>query len=783
MIRSKAGKFPAPLVALVLLVSSLAPGTAAQRSPRRAARRPPPRPAATPRVAADGDARLRRIADEYLRGHFAFRPAEATAAGLHEYDAQLDTRAPEAVAREVRRLRAALAELQRVPEWRLTPEARYDYLVLQSHARAQLLELEEVRAWRRDPNLYNRLAAEAIDNVLKREYAPGERRLDAMMARARQIPRLLSEARANVENPPRLYTETAIAEARGSLDFFARVVPQLVERAGGGRLTAARRAEIDATNESVVAAVRSFVEWLETDLLARSDGDFRLGAELFRRKLLYEEMIDTPPAALLRAGEEELRRTQEAMRAVAEEVAPGRGLQFALQSLGRERPTAAGLAGDARAELGRLRAFVRAEGIMTPPTRERLAVTETPEYARALSYASLAAPGPFERASDDAFYYVTPPDPARGAVAAEEHLSHFNRYALQIISIHEAYPGHYYQQLSLARTPSRVRTALGSASFVEGWAHYCEQMMIDEGFGGNNPKLRLAQLHAALVGLCRYLAAVRLHTEGMTYEQAVEFFVREGHLPRSSAEREARRGALDPTCLSHTLGKMEITRLREEWRRQMGDSFRLGEFHDRLLSYGMPPVKILRMAMLGDAGGVSGGVRGLHNVGTGGGVDSSDAVQGEQSVPVEFSVIASGQMSGYEGARRVGLVTNDAEWRRVWETIGEGRPVPEVNFDTRAVVLAYQGRQATGGHGIEIAGVRRVGTVLAVKVNERRPASGDITTQVLTSPYVAATIPRPPSGAQVRFDEPAAAGPKPLEPKGFTKTRGRAPRRTRRRGR
>jgi hypothetical protein len=293
------------------------------------------------------------------------------------------------------------------------------------------------------------------------------------------------------------------------------------------------------------------------------------------------------------------------------------------------------------------------------------------------------------------------------------------------------------------------------------------------------------------LGLCRYLAGIRLHAEGMSYEQAVEFFAREGHLPRSSAEREARRGALDPTSLAHTLGKMEITRLREEWRRQMGDSFRLGEFHDRLLSYGMPPVRILRMAMLGDAGSGSGGggVRAGNPAGGGGGggsgVDSpDDDAQAEQSVPVDFSVIASGQMSGYEGARRVELVTGEAEWRRAWEVIGEGRPAPEVNFDTRAVVVAYQGRQPTGGHGIEIAGVRRVGTVLAIKVNERRPASGDITTQVLTSPYVAAMIPRPPSGAHVRFDEPAAAAsPNPLERKGLRKPRPRTPRRRGRRGR
>jgi PrcB C-terminal len=152
-------------------------------------------------------------------------------------------------------------------------------------------------------------------------------------------------------------------------------------------------------------------------------------------------------------------------------------------------------------------------------------------------------------------------------------------------------------------------------------------------------------------------------------------------------------------------------------------------------------------------------------------------------VPVDFSVVATGQMSGYGGERRVELVSNEGEWRAAWGLIGEGRPLPEVNFDTRAVVVVYQGRKPTGGYGIEVAGVRRVGTVLAIKVNERRPASEDITTQALTSPYVAATIPRPPSGAQVRFDEAAAGGQKKVEPKGVTKPRARTPRRRARRGR
>ena len=728
-------KLSAPFVALVLSLSLLALPCAAPAQ-RRRARPAPQRRVPQTDLNRNTEARLRQIGEEYLRGHYAFNPTEGTAAGLHEYDAHLESRSAEAVAREARRLRATLADLARVAEWRLSPESRYDYLVLQSHARARLLELEELRPWQRDPNIYNALASSSVDNLLKRNYAPFEQRLAALLARERQIPRLLGEARANLQNPPRIHTETAISQVRGGLDFFTRVVPQMFERAGGSQLNAARRAEFHDANQSAIAALRSFLAWLEADLLPRSGGDFAIGAENFRKKLLYEEMVDTPLDALAREGERELRRTQEDMRALAEEVAPGAGVNGALRLLEREHPTAGGLVGEARSELDRIRAFVRAEELLTPPSQENLLVAETPEYARSLSFASMDVPGPFERVATEAYYYVTPPDPAWTPRQQEEHLGYFNRYAMTIFSIHEVYPGHYYQLLSLKRSPSRVRASLGAASFVEGWAHYCEQMMLDEGFGGNNPKLRLAQLNASLLRLCRYLAGIRMHTAGMTYEQAVEFFVREGFLARVNAEREARRGTMDPTYLVYSLGKMQILKLREDWRRQMGDSFRLGEFHDRLLSYGMPPVRILRMAMLGDAAGP---VRGASQT-------------AEEVRPVDFSVLATGAMSDYSGQRAIELITDEAGWARAWRSIGGGRPMPEVNFNTRAVIVAFQGQKPTGGHSIEIEAVNRVGTVLAVKAIERRPASGDVTIQVITSPFVAVSIPRPPTGATVKFD-------------------------------
>jgi uncharacterized protein (DUF885 family) len=744
-------------LALLLALQLAAPPDATAQ--RRARPRPRPAPALQ-------DSRVAQIGDEYLRDHYAFNPTEATAAGLHEYDAQLESRSAEAVARETRRLRSALAALARVRESALSENARLDLLWLQSHARAQLLELEDVRGLSRDPNIYAGLVAASFDNVLKRNYAPVERRLDALSARARQAPRLLAEARVNLSNPPRIYTETAISQTEGAVDFFERVVPQMFERAGGGRLSAARRSEFASAVSAVRAELRAYADWLRRDLLPRSGGDFRIGAENFRKKLLYEEMVDAPLDALVREGERELRRTQGRMREVAEEIAPGRPLREVLRALSREHPTAEGLVGETRAELGRIRAFVRAQRILTPPADENLIVAETPEFRRSLGFASMDAPGPFERAASESYYYVTPPDPAWDARRRDEHLSFFNRYSLTLVSIHEAFPGHYYQLLAARRAPSRVRAALGSAGFVEGWAHYCEQMMIDEGFGGGSPRLRLAQLQAALTRLCRYLAAVRLHAGGMSYEAAVDLFEREGYMERTNAEREARRGTLDPTYLVYTLGKMEIMRLREDFRRARGEQFRLGEFHDRLLSHGMPPVKLVRLALLGDAASSA-------PAGAGGAAEDRTNV-------VEFSVVAYGAMSGHGGGRAVELVGDEAAWRRAWDLIGGGRPRPEVNFGTRAVVLVFQGQRPTGGYSVAVEEIRRDGTVLAVRVNERRPASGDVTTQVITSPFVAVSIPRPPQGASVRFADAGGAEPQPQNrEKNVTPRRRRGARRAR----
>jgi uncharacterized protein (DUF885 family) len=686
-------------------------------------------------------ARFNQLADEYLRGYYVFNPTRATGLGLHEYDSQLESRSQEAVAREIGRLRAAVSALMRINSATLPEDARLDYLVLLSHARSQLLDLQDIRMWQRDPSVYNRIVSGGIDNILKRNYAPIEQRLTAVLARERQIARLLEEARANLVAPPRIYTEMAIAQVRGSIDYFTRIVPQMIERAGGVSLSAARKVEFETANGNVISALRSFSEWMERELLPRSTGSFSIGAENYRLKLLYGEMVDTPLAQLINEGERELRRTQEEMRELSEEITPGKGVRVALRALAREHPSANGLVGDTRAELDRIRAFVRTQNILTMPASENLRVAETPEYARATSFASMDSPGAFERAATEAYYYVTPPPAEWDERRKDEHLSFYNRYALPIISIHEVYPGHYYQYLALKRQPSRVRTVFSSASFTEGWAHYCEQMMLDEGFGGNNPRLRLAQLSMALLRLCRYLVGLRMHTQGMSYEEGVDFFMREGYQERVNAEREARRGTQDPTYLVYTLGKMQIMKLREEYRQRMGATFNLGEFHDRLLSHGMPPVKIIRLAMLGKTS-----------------VESSYANDpGIQSSKIDFSVLATGYNSDHKGARTLQLITNRNDWEAAWGSIGRGTAglMPEVSFDTRAIMVVYQGLKNTGGYAISVAGIRREGMTIIVRANEQSPKPGDFVTEALTSPFVAVSIPRPPDGATLKFEEEA----------------------------
>lgn len=311
-------------------------------------------------------------------------------------------------------------------------------------------------------------------------------------------------------------------------------------------------------------------------------------------------MVDTPLDKLLEIGMADLRRNQRAFAETAAKIDPSKTPQQILDEVTRDHPPPDRLLQSFRDVLGGLEDYIIAHHIITIPSPVLPIVEETPPFMRALTTASMDTPGPYEKVAKEAFFNVTLPEASWTPQQVEEHMEGFNRGTIISTAIHEAYPGHYVQFLWMQNVSSKVRKLLTANTNVEGWAHYCEQMMLDEGYGNGDLKLRLGQLQDALLRDARYIVGIEMHTGHMTYDQGIDFFVREGYQSRINAERETKRGTSNPTYLYYTLGKLEILKLREDYRKMLGSAFTLEEFHDRFMREGGPPIKIVRKAMLGN---------------------------------------------------------------------------------------------------------------------------------------------------------------------------------------
>jgi uncharacterized protein (DUF885 family) len=481
---------------------------------------------------------------------------------------------------------------------------------------AHTLELEMHAQWRENPDYYSSVMSDSTFLLMGRSFAPPEERLRSLVARERQMPRLLDEARKNLHNPPRVFTEIALEQLPGIEDFFAKDVPSAFAGVKDKKLLR----EFAESNAGVVNALKAYESWMKRDLLPRSHGDFRLGAENFRRKLEVEEMVDIPLDRLRAVGEENLRRNQREFQRVAKLLDASKTPAELLAEIEKEHPAGDQLLTAFRGTLEKIRGFADANQIITTPSRNLPVLEETPPYMRATTFASMDAPGPFETRATEAFFNVTLPEKDWTPAQVEEHMAAFNWGVVTSTAIHEVIPGHYEQYLWNEQVPSRIRQFLsldlsnvGSTwgdSNVEGWAHYTEQMMLDEGYGRTPGvpeekdaaflKLRLGQLQDALLRNARYMVAIDLHTGKMTEEQAVDYFVHEGYQTRANGVREVKRGTGNPTYLFYTLGKLQIIQLRKDWEARQGRQVEPREFHDLFMRQGVAPVKIIRRALLGD---------------------------------------------------------------------------------------------------------------------------------------------------------------------------------------
>ena len=527
------------------------------------------------------------FATAYIDWNYSVHPAWATADGIHDYDGQLGRWSREAIESMGLSLDRYLRRILAIDPAELDNDSFYDYAVLRGQIAAAQFNLTDVRGWENNPSFYRAIISQGLSTLASRAFDTIDRRMALATERLKQVPEVLRAARDNLANPPRVYTEIAIEEFSGTHSFLGSGLTEAFASVRDETL----RARFADAQKRAQDALETFIDWMRRDLLPVSTGSFALGAERYRQKLALEEGIDLPIDELLRRGSELLRSTQEDLKRAAGD----RPVRQMLRESSRDHPTAETLIPKTQAMLAELKAW--ASTVVDLPPGPVCKVQETPAFRRSLSFASMETPGPFEKVAREAFYSITLPDPSWPPERQEQHLSFFNRYSLPLISAHETYPGHYVQFLDLRGVSSKVRKAFGCASFSEGWAHYCEQLYVEQ-MPGAPAALRVHQLQLALVRICRYLAGIQMHTRGMTMEQAVELFVNDAYMERAGAEREARRGTADPTYLVYTLGKQEILKLRDEYLRRTGAT--LAEFHHALLETGAPPLPIARAMLFGE---------------------------------------------------------------------------------------------------------------------------------------------------------------------------------------
>jgi uncharacterized protein (DUF885 family) len=561
--------------------------------------------AATVQQQATADHAFMRLADSYFdRYYFPTNPTLATVDGLHAYDGKLEDYSRTAIDASVRTLKQWERRVAAVDPSPLSEQVRGDRELVLGNIRSTLLTLETIRPWQKNPDIYSSGITNSTFTLMERKFAPPETRLRALIARERSMPAALAAARKNLDNPPKIYTQIALEQLPGLVHFFQDDVPSAFIAVTDADL----RRQFATSNAAVIKALRDYQGWLKDDLLPRSHGDFRIGAAAFREKLKYDEMVTLPLDRLVAIDMANLRQNQRQFAEVAKQIDPHKTPRQVLAELASDYPPPDKILDTFRATFDHLIAFIQQKHIITIPSPVRPIVEETPPFLRAITFASMDTPGPYETVAKEAYFNATLPEAGWSKQRTQEFMAQFNYPVISSIAVHETYPGHYVQFLWMHQLDDRVRKLLGANTNAEGWAHYCEQMMLDEGLAAfefphdlrQQRLLRLGQLQEALLRNARFIVGIKLHTGQMTMDQAIDFFVNEGYQSRAVGEVETKRGTADPTYLYYTLGKLQILKLRADLEAKQGSDFDLMTFHDNFMRQGFAPISIVRKAMLHD---------------------------------------------------------------------------------------------------------------------------------------------------------------------------------------
>jgi uncharacterized protein (DUF885 family) len=541
-----------------------------------------------------------RFVDDYLDDFARRHPSIAAGNGIHGHDDLLDDFSAAAIAAEITKLEEERAFLSaKIDTTSLTLDERVDRRILLGIIDGWLLEQQTLANWRRNPMQYGSALADGIHDLMTKESAPAPVRMRYIIAKLRAAPKLIAAARANIQNPPRLFAERGAAMMRGAAEMLGKDLDLAFAAEPNARLRDSLRRAADA----VIPIVNAYATYLERDVAPRATGDFTIGAVNLARRYRAEEMIDTPLDQLVAIGERELRAQQAAFRAAAERLAPGKDPVATWVSVRRIHPPMGGVVAATQAIVDSLTSFVSSRGIASVPRGERVVVA--PALPFDLGFASMHASPPLEPKPVKSIFYITDARPDMPAQQREEWLERYNYASLSNTAAHEAMPGHWLHSTYMRKTPGKVRRIwIGLNSFPQpssgqdGWAHYAEQLVLDEGYDHDDPRLRLAQLSDALTRICRLLSGIKVHTKSWTLADAQRCFEKEAYVAAPAAKREAERSAYDPTYGGYFLGKRAILKLRTDYAARLGSKFNLRDFHERFMTNGIAPIKAQRMLLL-----------------------------------------------------------------------------------------------------------------------------------------------------------------------------------------
>ena len=529
--------------------------------------------------------------DEEIEAYLAAHPAWAVVQGRHEFDGQLPDWSAEAIAAEITRLRAAREEAGQFSVDELGPEGEYqrDYFI--AIMDRVLFWLEKAEWPFVNPAFYFDWMMDSLDPspYIALNYAPLEQRMQAYTRYAGNIPRAAAQIRANLRMPmARTRLEFGISSFGGMADYFSNDVPAVFAEVRDETL----QAELAAANAAAAAAMRELADWLESNL-ANATEDYAIGPELFSQMVYDTERVSANLAELELMGREDLRRNQLALGEACAEFAPGESVRACFAKMSGRKPQGGAVQG-AREQLVELRAFLVEQDLVTIPGTEEALVAESPPYARSNS-AYINIPGPYAK-NQPSVYYISPPDPAWTEEVQQAYVP--GESDLLFTSVHEVWPGHFLNFLHANRAEWKFGRLFVSYAFGEGWAHYTEEMVMDAGLRGGSAETRIGQLSNALMRNVRFLCAIGLHTAGMSVADCEKMFIEEAYQDEGTARQQAARGTYDPAYLNYTLGKLLIRQLRNDWTASKGGREAWREFHDQFLSYGGPPIPLVRQQMM-----------------------------------------------------------------------------------------------------------------------------------------------------------------------------------------